>query len=162
MRSLGWGLIAAVLIGACSAPAGPEIVINETGWDAVPATVAAGGGAFTLTVTNKTAEHQTFAVLYLYEGDPDSLPTVDGLLDLDQENWVPGETNFWFVYPDYAFPEGEQTLAPLTPAGVDANTETTITIGGAKGGGEPGTYVILSWEQGGYEAGDYTEFVITD
>ena len=156
-------LLAAILIAACSTPAGPEIVIDETGWDAVPGSVAAGGGEFTLTVTNQTANDQTFAVIYIYEGDPDSIPTVNGLLDLDQRNWVPGETNFWFVYPEYAFPEGEGAgPAPLTPATVDADSETTFTIGGPKGGGEPGTYVILSWELGGYEAGNYTEFAITE
>ena len=153
----------AILMAACSAPAGPEIVISETGWEAVPATVVAEGGKFTLTVTNQTAQDQTFAIILLYEGEPDSLPTVDGLLDLDQRNWVPGEANFWIVYPDYEFPEGEGVgPAPLTPSRVDANAETTFTVGGSKGGGEPGTYVIVSWAPGAYEAGDYAEFTITE
>ena len=56
-------LLVAILIAACSTPAGPEILISETGWEAVPAIVAAGGGEFTLTVTNQTAEDQTFAVI---------------------------------------------------------------------------------------------------
>ena len=156
-------LLVAILIAACSTPAGPEILISETGWEAVPAIVAAGGGEFTLTVTNQTAEDQTFAVIYIYEGDPGSMPTVDGLLDLDQGNWIPGETNFWFVYPDYAFPEGEGVgPVPLTPAAIDADSQTSFTIGGTKGGGESGTYLIVSWEPGGYEAGDYTEFEITE
>jgi len=161
-RCLGVAFVA-ILIAACSAPAGPEIVIDETGWEAVPATVAAGGGEFTLTVTNQTGEGQAFAVIFLYEGEPGSLPTVDGLLDLDQGNWVPGETNFWFVYPEYEFPEGEGVgPAPLDPAFVGANAEMTFTIGGPKGGGEPGTYVVVSWAAGGYEAGDYAAFTITE
>ena len=156
-------LFVAILVAACSTPAGPGIVIDEGGWEAVPATVAVGGGAFTLTVTNQTAEHQTFAVIYLYQGEPDLLPMVDGLLDLDNRNRVPGEANFWIVHPEYETREGEGVNPPpLTPAGVGANSETTFTIGGAKGGGEPGTYVILSWAPGGYEAGHYTEFTITE
>jgi len=152
-----------LVLGACSAPAGPAIHINETSWTASQSEVGAGGGEFTLTVTNQTAEDQTFAVIFLYEGEPGSLPTVDGLLDLDQRNRVPGEPNFSVVYPEYETQEGEGVgPAPLNPAEVDADAETMFTIGGLKGGGEPGTYVVLSWTPGGYEAGDYAPFTITE
>lgn len=147
---------------SCSAPGGPAVQINETSWTASPSAVQARGGEFTLTVTNKTAQDKTFAVIFLFEGEPESMPTVDGLLDLDQRNWVPGETNFSIVYPEYETQEGEGVApAPLDPAEVEADAESTFTIGGFKGGGEPGTYVVLSWSPGGYEAGDYASFEIT-
>ena len=156
-------LVASIAFVACSTPAGPEIVMSEADWDAVPDAIAAGGGEFTLTVTNQTAELQPFGVIYLYEGEPNSLPMVDGLLDLDNRNRVPGDANFWIVHPDYEALEGDGVdPPPLTPAEVSANSETTFTIGGPKGGGEPGTYVILSWVPGGYEAGHYVAFTITE
>ena len=36
-----------------------------------------------------------------------------------------------------------------------------MKVGGFEGGGEPGTYVVLSWKPGGYEEGDYTSFAVT-
>jgi hypothetical protein len=164
---LALGAVLAVMVASCSAPAGPNIDIMDGEWSATPSSVEAGGGEFTLTVANETATTQTFAVVYLWRGSPDSLPTVDGLLDLsrnrltgDAEN--PGVALFSVVYPEYESPEGEGVEpAPLAPASVEPTEEVTFTIGGAKGGGEPGPYVLLSWEPGGYEAGDYAAFEIT-
>jgi hypothetical protein len=176
--------LVAVLIAACSAPAGPEIVIDETGWEAVPATAAAGGGKFDLTVSNDTNTQQEFVVVVICDAvsidaadevnytpanqDPDALPIVDGQLDLQRSGLCgdPGSPDtalYTLVYPDYEASEGQPSNPEaMTPGTVAPKTDTTITIGGFEGGGEPGTYVILSWSPGGYEAGHYTEFTIKE
>ena len=161
------GVVVAVVVVSCSAPAGPNIDIGDGAWSASASPVEAGGGEFTLTVANETDTTQTFAVVYLWRGSPDSLPTVDGLLDLSRNHLAGDAENpdvalFSVVYPDYHSPEGEGVEpAPLVPVSVEPTEEVTFTIGGAKGGGEPGPYVVLSWEPGGYEAGDYAAFEIT-
>jgi len=161
------GAAVVVLAASCSAPAGPNIDIRDDAWTATPLSVEAGGGEFTLTVANETATTQTFAVVYLWRGSPDAIPTVDGLLDLTRDRLAGDEENpdaalFSIVYPEYESPEGEGVEpAALVPASVEATEEVTFTIGGAKGGGEPGSYVVLSWEPGAYEAGDYAAFEIT-
>jgi hypothetical protein len=174
----------ALLIGGCAAPAGPEIVIDETGWDAQPATVAAGGNRFDLTVTNNTDMQQEFVVAKICDAvsidagdqvdytpanqDPNALPMVDGRLDL-QRSGVCGDPEspdtalYTLAYGDYEVNEQQvSTPEAMTPGTVAPNTSVTVTIGNLEGGGEPGTYVILSWFPGGYEAGDYTAFEITE
>jgi hypothetical protein len=182
-RRLSIALVA-LLIAACSAPAGPEIVIDETGWEAVPATAAAGGGKFDLTVTNNTDTPQEFVVVVICDAvsidaadevdytpanqDPDALPIVDGQLDLQRSGLCgdpesPDTALYTLAFPEYEPSEGQASNPEaMTPGSVAPNTDATVTIGGLKGGGEPGTYVILSWSPGGYEAGDYTAFTITE
>jgi hypothetical protein len=161
--SLGCIGLLVLLLASCSTPAGPTIAITETSWTASPSDLKVGGGSFALTVSNQTDRTQTFAVVHILEGAPGSLPTVDGRLDLDARNQVPGESNFWIVYPEYEQQEGEGVgPAPLIPAEVEADSESTITIGGLKGGGEPGRYMILSWGMGEYDAGHYAVFTISD
>jgi hypothetical protein len=159
-------------------------VIDDTGWKAVPATVAAGGDKFDLTVTNNTNTPQEFVVVVICDAvsidasdevdytpanqDPDALPIVDGQLDLQRSGLCgdlesPDTALYTLVYPEYEASEGQASNPETMTAGsVAPNTATTITIGGFEGGGEPGTYVILSWSPGGYEAGDYTAFTITE
>ena len=158
----------AVLAVSCSVPAGPYVNITDDSWSATPSSIEAGGGEFSLTVANETETTQTFAVVYLWRGSPDAIPTVDGLLDLSRDR-LAGDTEnpdaalFSVVYPEYESPEGEGVEpAPLVPASVEPTEEVIFTIGGAKGGGGPGPYVVLSWEPGGYEAGDYAAFEITE
>lgn len=161
------GAAVVVLAASCSTPAGPNIDIRDDVWTANPSSIEAGGGEFTLTIANETATTQPFAVVSLWRGSADALPLVDGLLDLSRNNLGGDAENpdvalFSVVYPDYESPEGEGVApAPLVPAVVEPAEEVTFTIGGAKGGGEPGPYVVLSWVPGGYEAGDYTAFDIT-
>ena len=47
------------------------------------------------------------------------------------------------------------------PDTIDPGEEKSITIGGLKGGGEAGTYVVVSYTPGRYEVGEYAEFAIT-
>ena len=157
----------ALLVVSCSAPAGPNIDIRDGSWSAAASSAEAGGGEFTLTVANETATTQTFAVVYLWRGSPDAIPTVDGLLDLSRNHLAgdsehPDAALFSIVYPEYESPEGEGVEpAALVPVSIEPTEEVTFTVGGAKGGGEPGRYVVLSWEPGAYEAGDYAAFEIT-
>ena len=162
-------VVLAVLAASCSTtPEGPTVEITDGSWTATPSTVEAGGGSFSLTVANRTATPQTFAVVTLCGGDPGALPIEDGLLDLSRDGLCGDPKNpevalFWVVHPDYERGEGEGVAPrPLVPDSVDPAEEKTITIGGWKVGEESGTYVILSWEPGGYEAGDYAVFTITD
>lgn len=165
------GLAAAlltVLAASCSTTAeGPAIEIRDEAWTAVPSTTEAGG-SFVITVTNQGTESQDFAVLMLRAGDPNALPMRDGLVDLRQDQPFsdtqnPAYTYFDVVYPEYERREGEgvdpETLIPET---IEPGEQMSITIGNFKGGGEPGTYVVLSYQSGGYEAGKYAVFTITD
>jgi len=166
----GWfvALLTVVAVSCSSTPEGPTIEISDTAWTATPASIEAGGGSFSITVVNSGAEQEEFAVVRLFNGDPATLPMVDGLLDLsrdglfaDAEN--PGVATFGVVYPDYERREGEGVPpGVLTPDTVAPGEEKSVDIGGFKGGGEPGTYVVLSWEPGGYEAGDYASFTVTE
>lgn len=163
------GLVAAVvLVAACSSAAeGPTIEINDDSWSAVLATVEAGGGSFTITVVNSGTEQQEFAVVSLYGGDPGALPTSSGVLDLSREGLFvdaenPEIATFHVVHPDYERREGEGVdPGALVPDTVGPGEEKTVTIGGFEGGGEPGTYVVLSYEPGRYEAGDFASFTVT-
>ena len=120
------GVVVAVLAASCSVPAGPNIEMRDDSWSAEPSSAQAGGGEFTLTVANETATTQTFAVVYLWRGSPDAIPTVDGLLDLSRDRLAGDEENpdaalFWIVYPEYESPEGEGVEpAALVPASVEA------------------------------------------
>ena len=182
MRSVFRGLAlagsVAFVLTACSAPAGPQIVMTESSWEAIPASVAAGGGEFELTVVNETDVDQPFVVVTICDvkeldytpeqQDPAALPMTNGLLDLSRDGLCGDPENlntalFWVVSGDWEPREGEDLQqAPMTPDVALADSESTITIGGFKGGGEPGTYVILSWTPGAYEAGAYAAFTITD
>lgn len=185
MRSWNWlgtGLVAVLLVVvavSCSASEeGPTVVISDDGWSATPASAAVGGGEFTLTVSNDTDAVQSFVVVTMcpnpeatqqpHGNDPAALPTSDGLLDLSRDMLCgdpeqPDVALFIVVSGDYEHREGEGvTPGPMTPTTVEPGGEETVTIGGAKGGGEPGTYVALSWKPGGYEEGDYAVFTVTE
>jgi len=158
-----------VLVAACSfAAEGPTIEIGDSSWSAMPSTMEAGGGSFTITVVNSGTEQQEFAVVSLFGGDAAALPMNNGMLDLsrnglstDAEN--PGVATFHVVHPDYEGQEGEGVEPGLlVPDTIGPGEEKTVTIGGFEGGGEPGTYVVLSYKPGAYEAGDYASFTITN
>lgn len=150
-----------VAVPACSGPAdGPTIELRESAWTAVPPQMQASGGEFVITVTNLTDAQQKFAVVACFGADPDALEMEDGLLALGSESGY--NSTYWIVHPEYERREGEGvTPDPVAPDTIAAGERKTITIGGLKGGGEPGDYVVLSYETGGYEAGVYAVFEIT-
>lgn len=162
-------VLLAALTASCSSTAeGPTIEIRDRGWTAVPSTMGAGG-SFAITVTNLGTQSQDFAVLRLWEGDPDALPMRDGLIDLRQDqpfsdSQNPGHTRFDVVYPDYERREGDGVEPGiLAPEIIEPGEEMSVTIGNAlKGGGGSGTYVVLSYQPGGYDAAQYAVFTITD
>ena len=161
-------VVLVVLAVSCSSPAeGPTIEIGEGSWTAVPATLEAGGGSFDITVSNLGTTRQEFAVVSLFDGHPGALPTRNGLLDLRHHQGLvnfenPESATYYVVHPDYERREGEGVdPGTLVPDTIDPGEEKSITIGGFKGGGEPGTYVVLSYTPGRYEAGDYAAFIIT-
>jgi hypothetical protein len=168
-RAAVWlALVVSVVAASCSStPEGPTIEITDTSWTATPVSVEAGGGSFSITVVNSGTEQEEFAVVSLFGGDPATLPMVDGLLDLSRDGLFADAENaevatFRVVYPDYERREGEGVPpGVLTPDMVAPGEETTVKVGGFEGGGEPGTYVVLSWKPGGYEEGDYTSFAVT-
>jgi hypothetical protein len=167
----GAAVMLVVLAASCSSPAeGPTIEIKDGSWTAVPATMEAGGGSFELTVSNLGTTRQEFAVVSLFSGDPYALPIRSGQLDLRHHQGLvnlenPESATYYVVHPDYERREGEGSEVDpgtLVPDTIEPGEEKTVTIGGFKGGGEPGTYVVLSYTQGRYEAGDYAAFTITD
>lgn len=153
-----------VLAASCSSTAeGPTIEIRDGSWIAVPPTVEAGGGSFSVTVINLGTEPREFAVVTLWRGEPDALPMRNGQLDLRLDQPFAETVHFDVVHPDYERQEGEGVEpGPLIPDTIDPGEEKSVTIGGFEGGGEPGTYVVLSHEPGRYEAGEYAAFSITD
>jgi len=146
---------------ACAAPAqGPTIEIGESAWSAVPPVMGASGGEFVITVANLTDTLQKFAVVTISSGaDADALPMDEGLLDVGFDGSY--SSTYWIVHPDYERREGEGvTPDPVAPDTIEPGERKSVTIGGFKGGGEPGTYVVVSFEVGGYEADDYAVFTI--
>lgn len=164
--------LAAVLVlvvAACSSAAeGPTIETGDSPWSAVPLTLESGGGSFSITAANSGTEQQEFVVVSLFGGDPEALPMHNGLLDLSRDGLFtdsedPDVATFQVVHPEYERREGEGVEpGVVVPDTVDPGEEKSVTIGGFKGGGEPGTYVVLSYKPGRYEAGDYAAFTVTD
>lgn len=158
-------VLLAVLAASCSSTAeGPTIEIRDSSWTAVPETLEAGGGSFSIRLVNLGTTRQAFAVVTLFGGDPGTLPIRDGLLDVSRDGISADPDNpeialFGVGHPDYERREGGGILVPDT---IEPGEEKSITIGGLKGGGEAGTYVVVSYTPGRYEAGDYAEFTITD
>jgi len=157
---LGLAVTSLVVVSAsCSSPAhGPSIQIRDGSWSAEPAVMELGGGSFTILVTNLGSASKEFAVVNLNGADPDALPMRDGALDM-RDNM----STFTVVFPEPAPNEGREGGAEtvLVAEMLDPDEETQVTIGGFKGGGEPGIYVVMSCEKGRYEAGDYAVFTIT-
>lgn len=178
LGTISMAVLVVVTVSCSSSVEGPAVVISDDGWSATPSSAAVRGGEFTVTVTNDTDTVQSFVVVTMcpnpeaikqpHGNDPAALPMSDGLLDLSRDMLCGdpeqlGVALFIVVSGDYEHREGEGvTHGPMTPTTVEPGGEETVTIGGAKGGGEPGTYVVLSWEPGGHEAGDYAVFTITE
>jgi len=160
-----WMALLVVVATACSSPAeGPTVEMRVGSWSPTSTTMEAGGGSFRITLVNRKAEPVRFAVLRMWAGDPNGLPILDGTIDLRQDQPFsdtqnPNYVNFDVVYPEYE--RTEPTPAPLVPDTIEPGEEKSVTIGGFKGGGEPGSYVVISMEPGGYEAGEYAVFAIT-
>lgn len=151
-----------VLAAACSGgvAVGPTVKITGEEWSAVPQVMEASGGRFTLTIENTSGEPIDFVVVKLNGAAADALPIRDGLLDVTQESRY--ASTYWIVYPDYERREGEGVVPPqAVPAALEAGESATVTIGTLEGGGEPGWYVVMSYQPGGYAAGDYAAFRIT-
>ena len=161
-QRLTLGVAATLLVAlaaSCSSPAhGPSIKIRDGSWSAVPAEMELGGGSFTILVTNLDTVPAEFAVVSLNGADPGALPVRDGQLDM-RDNL----SSFAVVYPEPAPDENRQSGAEsiLLAQTIGPDQEMQVTIGTFEGGGEPGTYVVMSCEKGRYEAGDYAVFTIT-
>jgi hypothetical protein len=82
----------------------------------------------------------------------------DGVLDMRANT-----SNFAVVFPEPLPDEGLESGAEtiLVPEPIGPDEEKKVKIGTFKGGGEPGTFVVMSCDKGRYEAGDYAVFTIT-
>ncbi|MCH7902065.1 MAG: hypothetical protein IH818_14345 [Acidobacteria bacterium] len=152
-----------VAMTSCSSQ-GPTIEISDGSWLAEPAT-SSQSGDFRITVTHTGSEQEEYVVVRIFDGDPDSLPVVDGVLDIarsgisaDPES--PGVALFGIEYPEGPSGEGGTGFEPAT---IEPGETQSVTIGSSlKGGGGPGTYVVLSYLPGHYEQGEYAVFTLTD
>ena len=157
-----------VTVVGCSAPTqGPTIRIGPNGWVADPASTVQEGDVFEFTIENRLDVPVHFAVLRLDYGEPTDLPLVDGVVDVSRQVVYesadprdPGDpvVAYNIVHPVFA---GEG--AAPRPGMLDANATTTLRVGNpGLGGGEPGRFVVISYEPGGLERGDFAVFDMTD
>ena len=171
MRSI---VVSACLIGAVTAcsvvyppTAGPAVRITSDGWIADPPSTVQTGDWFEFTVTNGLDSPLRFVVLSLNYGEPTDIPVVDGVVDVNRQVVYesadppdPGEpvVAYALVYPG-SFGEG----TAWDPAVLESGETTTVRVGNpGLGGGEPGRFVVVSHEAGGFERGDFVVFDMTD
>jgi hypothetical protein len=178
MRFAWLVLLVAVLGAGCSPPPpGLTVTIGDDVWAAEPSTMSIGGDEFSVTVANESDSTESFVMLR-YWGEPSALPVVDGEVEVRRNGLKGGGDDPWNCVPcprDVALfailyppnPDGSgagegEVPNPQVPELVEPGALTTFTIGNElKGGGGPGSYMILSWEPGEYESGAYVTFEIT-
>lgn len=161
-------LVSAVSCSVLSPPTqGPDVRIGPNQWTADPASMVQTGDWFRFTVENTLDTEVRFVVLTLDYGKVTDIPVVDGVVDVNRQvlyessnSLDPGDpvVAYGLVHPG---PTGEG--APWGPAVLDAGATTTVQVGNAGlGGGEPGRFVVVSYEAGGLEQGQFAVFDMTD
>ena len=153
---------------------GPTIQIGADEWTANPKTMVQTKGQFELTLVNSTDTRVNFVIVRMDYGDVKDIPLMDGLPDLSgvtvYEVYGVDDQGFELSRPVVAYTTihpgdvGESLPSGWEPASVDAGEEETVVIGGAlgMGGGEPGSFAVISYDPGGLERGDYAVFNLTD
>ena len=182
MRLVGWSrigllggaLVWGILLASCSSPMqGPTIQIAADGWTANPETMVQTSDRFEITIVNSTNTPVNFIIFRMDYGDIKDIPLVDGLPDLSGMTVYEvyevddlGELSrpvvaYTMIHPGDV---GESPPAGWEPASVEAGKEQKVIIGGAfgMGGGEPGSFAVISYEPGGHERGDFAVFNLTD
>ena len=179
MRLVGWsrngalGVVLALgtLLAACSSPTqGPTIQIGADGWTASPETMVQASDRFEITIVNTTDTPAKFILVRMDYGDVKDIPVVDGVVDATAqvvyESDDPTVQSLPMVAYSMIHPEnpGESLPPEWEPASIEAGAEMRIVVGGAfgMGGGEPGSFVVISYESGGLERGDLAVFNLTD
>jgi hypothetical protein len=128
---------------------------------------------FEVTLVNQSQAEARFVIVRMDFGEVTDLPQVNALVDVSRDHgFVTGSVDFdvhdpnvmgplvvahYLVYPDVTH-VSESTVPTLQPA-----EERTVRVGNfGLGGGEPGSYAVISYEPGSLERGDYTVFNLTD
>ncbi len=134
----------------------------------MPATMVHTGEWFKINVVNATDSPLKFVIVEMNIGQVADLPLVDGVIDISRqvvyESDDPAVSSplvvaYYVVYPEVL---GEEAPG-WAPAVVDPGEEETVAIGSpGLGGGERGSYAVISYEPGGLERGDFVSFDLTD
>jgi hypothetical protein len=124
-------VLVAMLVASCSSAAQGPTIEIRDG----PGTVEAGEGSFSIALTNLASAPQEFVVLTLTAGDADSLPMRNGVIDLRRDQPFSDPRAPDYANFDVVYPDYERL--------------------------SPGTYVVVSHEPGGYEAGKYAAFIVS-
>jgi len=160
-------IILVVIVTACSPMEGPTIVIDASGWSAIPERMVQPGNQYVLRVVNTTDSPVSPVVVRMFSGDVRDIPLINGVI-VDVENGTadglhevhqpaPG-LEYRMFYPDLEDIAAGRPLAPLEPG-----DELRVVVGGSfgLGGGEPGTYAVISNDPGGLKRGDFAVFELT-
>lgn len=132
------------------------------------------GDQFELTLVNSTGTPVSFIIIRMDYGDVKDIPLVNGVPDVSGQvvyevydvDAQGSELSrpvvaYGMIHPGEV---GESPPPGWEAASVDAGEEQKVAIGGGfgMGGGEPGSYAVISYEPGGHERGDYAVFNLTD
>lgn len=172
-RPTTW-LLACLLVSSCQAPTtGPTVNAGEDGWIADPLTTMQERERFEVTLVNSLDTPVSFVIVRLDYGEATDLPVVNGVVDVNRtrgavygpveyEVYDPNVSGPLVVAYHMVYPDVEEVTESTVPV-LEPGEETKVTIGNAGlGGGEPGSYAVISHEPGGLERGDYAVFNLTD
>lgn len=161
-----------LLLSSCSQPTqGPTVRIGEDGWAANPPTMTQERLTFELTLVNALDRPVSFVIVRMDYGEVTDLPLVNGVPDVDrgthvihgaleEEKFAPDVMGPLVVAYHLVHPDVDE-VTPATAPVLEPGEERKVRVGNpGLGGGEPGSYVVISYEPGGLERGDYAFFTL--
>lgn len=161
------------LLAACAPPTqGPIVRIDDDGWTADPVSMVQEREWFEVTLVNSSQTEARFMIVRMEFGEVLDLPQVNGVVDVSRDQgFVTGPVeydtfepvvgplvvSYVLVYPD-TLGVTDATVPVLQPG-----EERDVRVGNrGLGGGDPGSYAVISYEPGSLERGDYVVFSLTD
>lgn len=166
-------LVLLLVLTACAPPTqGPVVHISEDGWTADPVTMVQEREWFELSIINSSQAEARFVIVRMEFGDVLDIPQVDGVVDVSRgQGFVTGPVeydtfeqvtgplmaSYRLVYPD-TLGASDATVPLLQPG-----EEREVRVGNrGLGGGDPGSYAVISYEPGSLERGEYVVFDLTN
>jgi hypothetical protein len=165
--------VLSLLLTACGPPTqGPIVRIDDDGWTADPVSMEQEREWFEVTLINSSQTEARFVIVRMEFGEVLDLPQVNGVVDVSRsQGFVTGPVeydtfepvvgplvvSYYLVYPDTL------GVTDATVPVLQSGEERNVRVGNrGLGGGEPGSYAVISYEPGSLERGDYVAFDLTD
>jgi len=158
-----------LLLSGCFQPPtqGPIVDIGEDGWIADPPTIAQTRERFEVTLVNSLDTSVSFIIVRMDYGEVTDLPLLNGVVDVNRQVVYEVDDPMVLSPPLVAYsvvyPDNEEIFNEGTAPVLEPGQEGKVTIGNpGLGGGEPGSFAVISHDPGGLERGDYATFNLTD